>query len=126
MRRKRRIGVPIERHAEAIYTRAMHEKFYNELYRAGSYTIERRAGGAEYRLVHFKEVGEPNVRDFIVQYDEPHRISCSCGLYAHLGMLCRHALKVCGCTRPLIGVLCRCSYTILFCVGCHAGVDAPR
>jgi hypothetical protein len=31
MRRKHRVGVPIERHAKQLYTRRMYDKFYNEL-----------------------------------------------------------------------------------------------
>jgi hypothetical protein len=42
MRRKRRVGVPIERHAETIYTRRMFERFYQELYESGGFLIKRR------------------------------------------------------------------------------------
>ena len=54
MQRKKRIGVPIERHAEAIYTRAMHEKFYNELYESGAYAIKDREGEDRFVLMHTK------------------------------------------------------------------------
>ncbi|CAD6211561.1 unnamed protein product [Miscanthus lutarioriparius] len=69
MSRRRRVGVPIERHAEAIYTREMHERFYNELYESGAYTIvDKSVNGIE-------------------------NIKCSCGLYEHAGLPCRHSLK---------------------------------
>ncbi|KAG0519311.1 hypothetical protein BDA96_09G253100 [Sorghum bicolor] len=64
--RRRRIGVPIEQHAETIYTRAMHERFYNELYE--SVHVVRLAGA--------------------------EKVTCTCGLYEHVGLLCRHSLKV--------------------------------
>ena len=38
--RKLRVGVPIEEHAEFVYTRAMFEKFYDELFESGRYFIE--------------------------------------------------------------------------------------
>ncbi|CAD6257791.1 unnamed protein product [Miscanthus lutarioriparius] len=78
MRRKRRIGVPIERHAEEIYTRAMYERFNNELYHSGSYSIRQRLGTHNYMVAHFKETEGPEQRAFI----------------EHVGILCRHALKV--------------------------------
>ena len=30
-----RVGAPIEEHADLVYTRAMYEKFYDELFEAG-------------------------------------------------------------------------------------------
>ncbi|XP_021321752.1 protein FAR1-RELATED SEQUENCE 5 [Sorghum bicolor] len=93
MKRKRRIGVPIERHAEEIYTRAMYDRLYNELYHAGSYLIKGRGADEAYILVHYKEDGATDEKLFLVK-DSGNFISCSCGLYNHVGMLCRHALKV--------------------------------
>ena len=37
--RKLRVGVPIENHADTIYTRAMYEKFYDELFESGRFAI---------------------------------------------------------------------------------------
>jgi len=94
MRRKRRIGVPIERHTEEIYTRAMYERFNNELYHSGSYSIRQRLGTHDYMVAHFKGTEGPEQRAFIVRYEEHDMIKCSCGVYEHVGILCRHALKV--------------------------------
>jgi len=93
MQRKRRIGVPLERHAEEVYTRAMYERLYNELYRAGSYVMKGRDKADGYLVVHYKELGTADERIFVVT-DEGDFVNCSCGLYNHMGMLCRHALKV--------------------------------
>jgi hypothetical protein len=94
MQRKRRIGVPLERHAEKVYTRAMYERLYNELYQAGSYVMKGRNKADGYVLVHYKELGSTDERLFVVM-DEGNFMNCSCGLYNHMGMLCRHTLKVC-------------------------------
>jgi hypothetical protein len=94
MQRKKRIGVPIERHAEAIYTRAMHEKFYNELYESGAYAIKDREGEDRFVLMHTKEMGQEDGREFNVTLQGDDKIECECGMYEHMGMLRRHALKV--------------------------------
>jgi hypothetical protein len=72
----------------------MYERFYKELYQAGGYKITETYGGTEYILVHYKEAGMADERGFVVTYDDPYTIKCTCGLYGHVGMLCRHALKV--------------------------------
>ncbi|RLM69233.1 hypothetical protein C2845_PM17G11090 [Panicum miliaceum] len=38
--RKLRVGVPIEEHAEKVYTRSMYEKFYDELFEAGKHSVK--------------------------------------------------------------------------------------
>jgi hypothetical protein len=51
VRRKRRLGVPIERHAELIYTR-IYEKLYNELYYAGAYSIKSKTLDGSFEVAH--------------------------------------------------------------------------
>jgi hypothetical protein len=52
MCRKWRVGVPIEHHAELIYTRRIYEKFYNELYYAGAYAIKSRTSYCSFQVAH--------------------------------------------------------------------------
>ncbi|KAL6591476.1 hypothetical protein ACP70R_049979 [Stipagrostis hirtigluma subsp. patula] len=94
-RRKLRVGVPIERHARTVYTRAMYERFNNELFEAGSFAIEEKKGDREFLLVDTRDDGKPNARKARVTLSESmEQVFCECGLYNHVGMLCRHALKV--------------------------------
>lgn len=94
MRRKRRVGVPIELHAESIYTRRMYDKFYNELYCSGGYAIKRMEPGGLFEVAHSCMDGNPEQLRYKVRYGGGDKVHCECGLYEHMGMLCRHALKV--------------------------------
>lgn len=51
MSRKLRIGVPIEQHANEIYTRAMYEMFCDELFHSGSFAIDNALGNGVFTLV---------------------------------------------------------------------------
>lgn len=94
MSRRRRIGVPIEIHAEEVYTRGMHEKFYNELYGAGAFAILEKSDSNElFKVVHTNEIGREDARVYKVWFTGIDKISCSCGLYEHAGLPCRHSLK---------------------------------
>jgi hypothetical protein len=46
------VEVPIERHAYAVYTRVMYEKFYDELYASGSYVIQERDESTKFIVVN--------------------------------------------------------------------------
>ncbi|CAN6191154.1 unnamed protein product [Urochloa humidicola] len=94
VRRKHRANVPIELHAKEIYTRAMYEKFYDELYHSGPYAVLTRPSPKEFVLIHTREKGAENPRTFKVTLEGEEFIHCQCGLYEHMGMLCRHAIKV--------------------------------
>lgn len=95
------MGVPIERHAETIYTRDIHERFYNELYESGAYTIaDKSLNGQRYTVVHTNEIGCEQARQYDVILTGMEKVQCSCGLYEHVGLPCRHSLKV-RCTRHL-------------------------
>jgi hypothetical protein len=86
--------VPIERHARSIYTRAVYHIFREEIYKAGNYRIKERMNDYTFVLVHtmFDENPKANLFKVTIRYSEV--IHCSCGLYEHKGMLCRHSLKV--------------------------------
>lgn len=102
--RRRRIGVPIEQHAETIYTRAMHERFYNELYESGSFAIvEKGIQEERFTVVHTKEIGRDDARVHVVRLAGTEKVTCTCGLYEHAGLLCRHSLKVvCAITQFIV------------------------
>jgi len=88
------VGVPIERHAESIYTRRMYDKFYNELYSSGGYVIKSKDNDGNFEVAHSYTDGNPDQVRYRVRYDGGDKVYCQCGLYEHMGMLCRHSLKV--------------------------------
>jgi len=94
LRKKLRVGVPIERHASTVYTRAMYEKFCDELFESGSFAIFKRINASEFILVDTKNEEEIEAKHFRVKLEGDNKISCECGFYEHMGMLCRHTLKV--------------------------------
>ncbi|TVU49926.1 hypothetical protein EJB05_01270, partial [Eragrostis curvula] len=88
-------NVPIEKHAKDVYTRAMYNRFHHELYEFGAYAIEDTTHNGVFVLVHTDNDGNPAARRTRVTFSEDRsKIDCECGLYEHMGMLCRHALKV--------------------------------
>ena len=94
--RKLRVGVPIEEHAEFVYTRVMFEKFYDELFESGKFAIHQVHEGQKYVLVRNKDRMLDCPKKMVVIYANDRDISCECGLFEHMGMLCRHILKVGG------------------------------
>lgn len=94
MTRKLRMNVPIERHAREIYTRAMYERFCYYLYKSGSFAIKERTRSNRFVVIHAVDIGIEGARQHIVHFDKGVMIHCSCGLFEHMGMICRHAIKV--------------------------------
>ncbi|RLM54828.1 hypothetical protein C2845_PM10G11160 [Panicum miliaceum] len=92
--RKLRVGVPIERHASTIYTRAMYGKFYDELFRLSRYAIKSRNEGGTFILREARYLAKDDAPEFNVTVCGDESIKFSCGLFEHLGMLCSHCLKV--------------------------------
>jgi hypothetical protein len=92
-----RTGVPIERHATRVYTRAMFERFFRELFRAGA-LVCRESEEANRFIVTYACSSSSTVsgrREFIVTTDaEKTDYSCICKSFDHCGMPCRHVLKV--------------------------------
>ncbi|CAN6294063.1 unnamed protein product [Urochloa humidicola] len=100
-RRHIRIGVPLEWSAAGVYTRRMFEKLSLELYASGSYTVE--AADSQGPFLVRRAVNEDghsldgSSDAFDVKYSletSPVKLECSCGLFEHMGMPCRHMLKV--------------------------------
>ncbi|XP_039841858.1 protein FAR-RED IMPAIRED RESPONSE 1-like [Panicum virgatum] len=92
--RKLRVSVPIENHAHTIYTRATYEKFYDELFESGRFAITSKISEYEYIVTDTKQDTEEATTQFTVTLQGTSKVTCQCGLFEHMGMLCRHALKV--------------------------------
>jgi hypothetical protein len=87
------VGVPIEKHAYTVYTRAMYERFYDELFQSGSLTIKGRSSPNTYTVIDSSD--EDNMTsEFEVRLPDSNTATCTCGLFEHMGILCKHALKV--------------------------------
>jgi hypothetical protein len=91
--RKLRVGVPIERHAYSVYTRAMYERFYDELFESGSLTIKGMKAPNMYTILDTSSEDQQSM-EFTVTVLDVDTAICDCGLFNHLGMLCKHAIKV--------------------------------
>jgi hypothetical protein len=91
---KLRFGVPIESHANEIYTRAMYEIFCDEMYAAGGFAISKVCGEGVFVVVETNHDRNKDAKEFTVSFKLSVKITCQCGLFEHLGMICRHSLKV--------------------------------
>ncbi|KQK07067.1 hypothetical protein BRADI_2g32740v3, partial [Brachypodium distachyon] len=99
---KRRVctsTTPLEANAAQIYTRTMFDKFKEELYRSGSYVALEDGESRKYSISRAPENNEntdANIRStYTVEVEGAGEfVSCTCGLFAHVSMLCRHAIKV--------------------------------
>jgi len=89
-----RVGVPIEEHADRIYTRAMYEKFYDELFEAGKFRVLREEGAQCYTVERARVNSVDEDERYVVYVNGEESVSCQCGFFEHIGMLCRHAIKV--------------------------------
>jgi hypothetical protein len=90
-------NLDIEKHASKVYTRAMNEQFGQMLYRGFAYRVEEIEKGKLYRARHTN--AERRERWSKVEFEvrvigENEEFDCECGLFAHMGMLCGHTLKV--------------------------------
>lgn len=92
--RKLRVGVPIEEHAQSLYTRAMYERFYDELFESGKFAIISEMSNSSYLIGPCKIIDDDRKQEFVVTMEGDEKITCTCGLFEHLGMICRHSLKV--------------------------------
>nr|XP_040253250.1 protein FAR1-RELATED SEQUENCE 5 isoform X2 [Aegilops tauschii subsp. strangulata] len=88
---------PIEDDAASIYTRAVFSKFQDELHKSGSYVVTVVEPGSHYivSVAPSKVVDESRRKQRTVKIEESGQfISCDCGMFDHVGMLCRHSIKV--------------------------------
>ena len=94
MTSKLRLGAPIERHAQDIYTRAIYERFCYLLYKSMDFVIMSRSNGNRFVVVHSLDINKDERKEHVVYLDVGSVIHCSCGLFEHMGIVCRHSLKV--------------------------------
>lgn len=90
-----KVNTPLQQHASTVYTRAMFEKFGEVLYEGA--LVEEVEKGVKY-LVHRYH---PERHDkwcrvvyAIAVMDKGAEVSCECGNFEHMGLLCCHVLKV--------------------------------
>ncbi|CAN6326613.1 unnamed protein product [Urochloa humidicola] len=92
-----RVGVPIEAHACSVYTRNMFSRFSHELFRSGAFscTPNEEKGSFTVSLIDTGNVPAVWQTDFNVFISEDRTtVLCECKLFEHMGMPCRHVLKV--------------------------------
>ncbi|TVU20202.1 hypothetical protein EJB05_36401, partial [Eragrostis curvula] len=92
-----RVGVPIEHHASAVYTRKMFERFSKELFKSGSYKCYPSESGRSYRVVLISSedndlVGPDEYE--VGESSDGSSMHCECKMFEHVGMPCRHMLNV--------------------------------
>lgn len=85
---------PIARQANEVYTKAMYLIFDDQLYKAGYFVIEQKPTKNKFILIDTRQEKYGYRHEITVELEDNNYIHCSCGLFEHMGMLCRHALKV--------------------------------
>ncbi|XBI26690.1 protein FAR1-RELATED SEQUENCE 5-like isoform X1 [Triticum dicoccoides] len=92
-----RLNLPIERHASKVYTRAMFEKFGEELYKCGAHVLDEIVPRKIYKSTHLDVAAREKwskVEFKIEVNDDKSFFSCECGTFEHSGLVCCHALQV--------------------------------
>uniref|UniRef100_A0ACD5UFA8 Uncharacterized protein n=1 Tax=Avena sativa TaxID=4498 RepID=A0ACD5UFA8_AVESA len=87
----------IERHASKVYTRAMYEQFGQNLYRSLAFHVEEIEKDKVYKARHTNAARREKWSrvEFEVRIlGDKEEFDCECRMYAHMGVLCAHALKV--------------------------------
>jgi hypothetical protein len=86
-----KIGVPIELHAKSAYTRAMYNKFEEQVFKSGSFAV---LGSTEHNKIVVRDAIKGGKSFYVSIQSELSKIDCCCGYMTHIGMPCCHALKV--------------------------------
>lgn len=91
-----RHNLDIERHASKIYTQAMFEQLGQSMYKGFAFRVEEVEKDKIYVARHTNARRQKWSKvEFVVRViGEKEEFDCECGLFAHMGMLCGHALKV--------------------------------
>ncbi|XBI15246.1 hypothetical protein VPH35_057702 [Triticum aestivum] len=92
-----RANLVVERHASKICTRATFEQFGHILNECGAYQVEEVDKHRTYIAIHSEaEKREKWCRASykVTMLDEGNEFEFECGQFAHVGLLCRHVLKV--------------------------------
>ena len=56
--------------------------------------ILSRSNGNRFVVMHSKDINKDERKEYVVYFDVGSIINCSCGFFEHMGMVCRHSLKV--------------------------------
>ncbi|CAN6236835.1 unnamed protein product [Urochloa humidicola] len=86
--------LPIESHANKVYTKAMYLHFTNQLFESGSFILKGKISSTEFILTDIRLEGSDIARDIHVTLEGDEGIHYDYGLYEHMGMLCRHAIRI--------------------------------
>ncbi|KAL6609922.1 hypothetical protein ACP70R_039891 [Stipagrostis hirtigluma subsp. patula] len=93
--RAMRIGVPIERDAARVYTRAMFDRFSKELFKSGAYACGEGDGDGVYRVILLAGHADNGMTEYLVGVSpDGSQYSCECKLFEHSGLPCRHILRL--------------------------------
>jgi hypothetical protein len=93
-----RARVPIEKHATRVYTRALFERFFRELFRSGALICTDNGGGDTFIVRYARTRSDEGGigREYIVKCNgDRSDYLCSCKYFEHSGIPCHHILKVC-------------------------------
>lgn len=91
------MGHPLEVHAGEIYTSAVYKKFEEEFYKSMSLRMSDCISPTKFEARRARPafMVDYESRAYIVSLkDGGDFISCNCGYFQHIGMLCRHSIKV--------------------------------
>lgn len=72
----------------------MYEIFCDEMYESGNFTIESKIGAHDFILFDSRDKDRTWSPEFLVKLVDKEKITCSCSYFEHMGMLCRHSIKV--------------------------------
>ncbi|XP_024310904.1 protein FAR1-RELATED SEQUENCE 5-like isoform X2 [Brachypodium distachyon] len=95
-RRMLKHGVPLEVHAAVVYTKAMYDRFSDDLFKSGAYMVSEMDAGLLYKvkmMPSFAYSSYDLVEHTVRIAGDSRSIWCDCGVYEHVGMLCSHSLK---------------------------------
>lgn len=88
---------PIEKHAARVYTRGAFERFKEQFGWSLHYKVEKTSNEKQLLLVR---IGDDNMQNWsrkvyeVEANIEDNEFCCVCKLYEHLGILCRHIIRV--------------------------------
>jgi hypothetical protein len=71
----------------------MYERFYDELFEPGSLTIKEREAPNKYKVLESSSEEQPSM-EYTITLPDADTASCEYGLFNHVGILCKHAIKV--------------------------------
>ncbi|CAL4934499.1 unnamed protein product [Urochloa decumbens] len=92
-----RFGYPLEAHAASVYTRNMFSRFSHELFRSAAFICEPAplAGNFRVSLINNAANNTEWRTEFSVHSGKDMTtFTCDCKLFDHVGVPCRHVLKV--------------------------------